>query len=195
VEEKKTIDNLYNLILASLISEGEFVFNKEANVLTVPFSRSKSLYLLDIIKDGQLKDFITVDINKEQFQIHSYEHLGTVKNQWYRGSSKIFSKVLDPGLLNVDSIIICINLFGIKKIDSLSIPTTIDKEYLKTLTYCMEKHLNVPVISGKNQIKITNISNLIQNNIGKIPAIHSAALINFLTNKERKNMISGGSLI
>ncbi|MFT9495752.1 MULTISPECIES: hypothetical protein [Bacillota] len=194
MEDRKLTKSLYNLAIAGLIGEGEFDHLAKDIPLKIPFSRKKGFYLADLLKDGNLNSNLRIDPQKGQFTIHSHKILQSLKKQWYKDNTKIFSNILDPKLINLDAIIISINLFGSRKLESISIPTSIDKDYVKAISYCIEQHLKVPVIPGANQIKITNIPQFIDSVITEIPTIHSAELINFLTVKEKKRLVEGVSL-
>lgn len=194
LEEKKIKSNTEILAVAALLSEGEIVSNiRNEFVLQVPFDRKKSMYLSELIRDSNIKSHMDINLKKDIFILHSHPILEKLKKQWYQGQTKIFSKSLDPKLITVQSIIIAINLFGTRKLESVSIPTNIDKEYLRTISFCMEHHLKVPVIPSTNHIKFTNVPKFIQNSIFDIPAIHSIELVNFLTEKEKKMIMEGHS--
>lgn len=194
MEDKKVSRNLNNLAIAALISEAEYDIFSVEPILKVPFDQKKSFYLAEVIKDCNLKAFIDFDLRKGQFTIHSHSVLKRLRQQWYKDNTKIFSMKLDPDLITLQSIVMCINLFGSRKLESISIPTNIEKEHIKAISYCIEQHLNVPVIPSPNQIKITNVPRFIVAAIAEIPAIHSAELINFLTEKEKKRIMEGASL-
>lgn len=182
---------LTDLAIAMLIGEGEFdLFTKEIT-LTTPYDRKKSLYLSEVIKNESLVDYVNINPKKEQFTILQHPVLHPLMDQWYKGNSKVFSFVLDPNLISLKSIVLCINLFGERKLESISIPTNVDKDHIKTLCYCIEQNIHVPVIPGGNHIKITNIPTFIGGCIGETSTIHSAELINFLTEKEKKKLTEG----
>jgi len=193
VEIKKVEKSLILLAIAGLISEGEFDLFQDGAVLKVPFDTKKTLYLMDYIKEHRLEGFVEINLKRGQFSIHSHPALNQLKEQWYKNMRKIFSMVLDPQLLNLQSIIMSINLFGIRKSESLTIPTSIDKEHIKTVSYCIEQLLKVTIIPTPTSIKVTNIPTFIMNSIKEIPATHSAELINFLTEKEKKKIIEGAT--
>lgn len=191
--KEKSAKNLYDLAIALLIGEGEFDFGSDSK-LSVPFDRKKSMYLLEVIKNERLNDYIDINQKRGQIYLHSHMVLETLKFQWYKDGNKIFSFILDPKLLTLKSIIMCINLFGERKLETISIPTNIEKDHIKTLAYCIEKHIKVPVIPGSNHIKISNIPTFVIDCIHDLPAIHSAGLINFLTEKEKKKIMEGVKL-
>jgi hypothetical protein len=194
VGDKNLSKNLFNLAIAGLISEAEFENFSDELLLKVPIERKKTIYLTDVLKEANLKRNLKIEPIKGQFTIHSHSFLTRLKEQWYKGNTKIFSNILDPNLINLQSIIICINLFGSRKLETISIPTNIDRNYIKAVSFCIEHHLKVPVIPGTNQIKITNIPQFILSTLADIPAIHSVELINFLTDKEKKKLMEGGSI-
>ncbi|MEI2356287.1 hypothetical protein [Mesobacillus zeae] len=190
MDDKKIVNDLKEIVIAALLSEGDFdSYSSKSNILKVPFDKKKSLYLAELISCSNLKPYINIDLKKGQFNIHSHQVLETLRNQWFRKQTKVFSTVLDPGLLSLQSIILSINLFGTRKVGSISIPTNIDKDFLRAVCYCMEYHLKVPVIPSVNHIKITNIPKLILNSMAFLPAIHSAEFVNFLTVKEKKQIM------
>lgn len=183
--------SIERLAIASLISEGDFDYLAPEPVLKVPFDIKKAIYLSDFIKENRLEGYIEINLKRGQFSIHSHKVLERLQKQWYLNKKKIFTMILDPGLLNLESVIISLNLFGIRKLESITIPTSIEKEHIKAIAYCVEQKLNVTVIPTSTCIKITNIPKFILNSVNEIPAIHSAELINFLTEKEKKKIIEG----
>ncbi|MFC0273761.1 hypothetical protein ACFFIX_20450 [Metabacillus herbersteinensis] len=181
---------LENLIIASLISCGDVTSFKDENyTLEVPFEKDKSFYLSNYLKHNGLYDFVLVEPTKGQFKIPPNTYLNKLVHQWYQDGNKIFSKKLDPKLLNYHSIILCINLFGSRKIEGISVPTNVDKRFLRTITYCIEKCIHVSVIPGRGQIKIPDVPNLFIDNVEEINAIDSTELANYLTNQEINKLI------
>lgn len=182
---------LKNLLLASLMSEGEISFSIKGNqsYIVVPFSKEKSYYLSNHIKHNNLKEFVIVEPQREQMKIVYYTIFKNLVEGWFENGLKIFSKRLDPSLITYQSIILCINLFGIRKLEGISIPTSIDKRFIKNLSYCIEKNLGVTVIPGKNSIKIPDVTTLFLKNIEKVSTFDSTELANFLTNQEKNKLI------
>lgn len=183
--------NLYRLAIAALISEAEYDQFSTKLLLKSPINIKKFAYLDDICKEGNIHLNIEKNHKKGQFTFHSHPVLEQLKQQWFQGGIKTFSNILDPKLINLQSIVMCINLFGTRKLETISIPTTINKEYIKAISYCIEQHLKVPVIPGVTQIKITNVLHCIGSLVSELPTIHSAELINFLTKKEKKKLVEG----
>lgn len=194
MEAKKRTQNINKLAIAALISEAYFDGTSRSLILKSPVSLKKISYLEEISKNGDFDANINISQKKGQFNLHSHTVLEQLKNQWYKDKSKIFSSLLDPNLINLESIIICINLFGTRKLETISIPTTIDKEYIKAISYCIEQHLDVPVIPGTTQIKITNVPEFIRSKILDVPTIHSTELVDFLTDKEKKRLVEGAPI-
>jgi hypothetical protein len=191
VKVKKQLQTLYKLATASLISEAEFDNFSSDLMLKSPISIKKFSYLEDILRESNLNSYIKLDPKKEQFTIHSHTLLQDIKKQWYIGNSKIFSKILDPGLIDIQTIVICINLFGTRKSENITIPTSIVKDQIKGVSFCIEQHLKVPIIPSSNSIKITNLPLFIGSILKEVPTIHSTELINFLTDKEKKKIAEG----
>lgn len=160
-------------------------------MIKIPITEKKIPYLQNIINEGKLQTNIHLDIRRQQFIIHSHDMLPDLKKRWYKDNEKVFSDILDPQLIPFPAIILCINLFGVRKLETIAIPTTIHKNYIKSVSFCMEHHLKVPVVSTANQIKITNIPKVIARGLEDIPTYHSAEFVNFLTLKEKKQMIEG----
>ncbi len=113
--------------------------------------------------------------------------------QWYEGCLIIFSKRLDTSFITYQSIIICINLFRSRKLEGIYIPTSVDKRFLKNLSYCIEKNLGITVIPGKNQIKIPEVPSLFLENIDRTSTFDSTELANFLTNQEKNKLVQASS--
>lgn len=179
---------LKNLVLASLMSEGyldPFASNVE---LRVPYDIRRTPYLLDLIRDYNLEEGITVLVKKRVFIIHQCDELVTLIKQWYKDEKKIFSYVLDYNLINIEAIILANILFGKREEFYISIPTTIDKAFLKSISICISKHIDVPVNFKPNQINILNVQEYFKNVAGNLPAYHIAELITFLTESEKKRI-------
>jgi len=191
VEEKRVYKHLKDFAIAGLISEGDYDIFSKSPVLKIPiiFTRRKITYLHDIIKE--MKPFIDINIKKGQLNVSTHSVLKELREQWYEGNVKIYSKYLDPNLITVESIIICANLFGIRRLENITIPTSVSKDYIRGLAFCIERHLKAPVIPGKNQIKITNIPFVATTIIREVPTIHSVEFLHFLTESEKRKIVEG----
>ncbi|PGT82208.1 hypothetical protein [Bacillus sp. AFS040349] len=180
---------LENLIIASLLSQGEIDLLK-SNELIVPFSKEKAFFLSSYLKQHNILDFVHVQIHKEQFKIHSNNRLKELIDNWFNSGTKTFIQKLDSNILRYEAIILCINLFGSRKLESISIQTTVNKKYLRTVTYCIEQVLKVPVIPGKNQIKIPDVLELIIKSIDHLDTINSTELTTYLNSMEKNRLIN-----
>ncbi|MDC3424290.1 hypothetical protein NC797_07180 [Aquibacillus sp. 3ASR75-11] len=178
---------LKNLVIASLISEGELLDINGESELHVPFTREKSVYLYNYLRNNNLKEYVSVEPRKEQFKINLNEELRCLVSKWFIKGTKIFSKNLGL-LLNFNAIILCINLFGTRKLEGIGISTTVHKDFLKTLSYCIEKMLSLSVIPGKNQLKIPEVPVLLLETMDKISTIESTEIANYLTNAEKNKL-------
>lgn len=179
---------LKNLVLASLMSEGYIDPFASKVELRVPYDIRRTPYLLSLIRDYSLEEDITILAKKRVFIIHHCEELVSLKKQWYKDEMKIFSFVLDYNLINMEAIILANILFGTREEFYIAIPTTIDKSFLKSISICISRHIDVPVIFKSNQINILNVQDYFKNVAGKLPAYHIAELITFLTESEKRRI-------
>lgn len=177
---------LHNLILACLIGEGEH--SRDGHILNAIYTQDKTLFLINFIKEYDLKDFVSIEPYKSKLTIKTVD-LVLYKKAWYEGQNKIFSKRLDPDLLTLKSIILCAILFGNRRIEKISINTSVDSNYVRTLAIAMEQHLKVPVIPSKNQLKICDIPNFVIQHIDHLTMLENAELASFLTNQEKSKLV------
>lgn len=185
VDSNKLPSNLNDFILAALISEGQWDL-ETPNVLKIPVSKDKALYLAEILREEDLSNYVQVNTKNWEISIFCPIDIRQNYENWFEGNVKVFSKFLDPRLLTLNAIILCINLYGERQLEAIKITTNVETKYIKILAYCIEKHLKVPVVPAKNNIKITNVASFISNYMNLISAIQSTGLINYLTTKERK---------
>ncbi|MDE5055268.1 hypothetical protein NDK25_23925 [Niallia taxi] len=179
---------LKNLIIASLMSEGYLDPFASKGELRVPYDIRKTTYLMSLIRDYNLEENITIMVKKRVYIIHHCDELVSLTKQWYKDGKKIFSLVLDYSLINMEAIILSNILFGKREEFSITIPTTIDKDYLKAISICISKHIQVPVNFKTNQINILNVKDYFKKVAGNLPAYHIAELITFLTEREKKRI-------
>ncbi|WP_078557263.1 hypothetical protein [Bacillus alkalicellulosilyticus] len=184
---------LQDLVVASLLSNGELCPLKKEPVLIVPFTKEKALYLLNYLKSNNLGEYVRVKEKSEEFEVILDTNLYKITQEWYKNREKIFSKKLGATYVGYSTIILCINLFGNRKLESIGIPSSIHKDLLKTLTYHMEKCLEQTVIPGKNEIKIPEVPNLFLDTLSKVSSINSTEIANFLTNHEKNKLIQVSS--
>lgn len=177
-----------HLIIASLMSAGEI--NRVTSELQIPFNNKKMQYMMQIIIDHNLGERIRIEPKRGQLVIHSCNKLiSRYHESWYENNEKVFSKKLDPKIITFESIILCIILFGSRKLEFITIPTSIHKDYLRTLIFCISHHLNVPILPASNQIKIANIPDLFLSTTDRISVIDGVELSDFLTPKEKNTLI------
>lgn len=177
-----------HIIIASLMSDGEI--NRATSELQIPFNHKRIHYMQQIIIDHNLGEMIRIEPKRSQLIIHSCKKLiNSYYDSWYENNQKVFSRKLDPDIITFQSIILCIILFGSRKLEFISIPTSVHKEYLRTLIFCISHYLNVPILPASNQIKIANIPDLFLTTTDLISVIDGVELSNFLTPKEKNTLI------
>lgn len=185
MKELKVTRALREFAIAALISEGEYL---DEHTISIPFyNHKKILYLNEMLSQKQLKDYVIVNMKKRQMDIN-VKSLPDLKNEWYMNNIKTFSLMVNPDLISLESIIMAMNLFGNRKLETITIPTTVDKAFMRTLSMCMEVHLKVNVVPGNGHYKIYDIPNLVLHTIDHTLTIHSAELTNFLNVKEQKKL-------
>lgn len=180
---------LVHLTVAALMGEGElYKTSKEEIGLYVPYDTSKTVYIQNYLLHNSLEPFVTIDIRKGELYIFPYSTIESYFDQWFRGPEKIFSSQLDPGLLTPQSILIWINLFGNRNIDSVVVSTNVSKPYLRNLAYCIEGHLKSQVVIGRKSLKIHDIESLFITTM-KYSLNDSTSIATFLTQNELKKLI------
>lgn len=190
---KENYRTLTNLAVAALISEGEYDVFSDEDKLVFSLGKRKYPYLESVIKENELWENIVINPKREQVTIYNHPPLSELRKTWYEDGNKIFSRTLNPAKINVESIALCINLFGERKTKSISIPTSVDSNYISILSYCIEHHLGVPVIPAASHVKITRIPHTVISLIPKIATLHSAELVNILTAGEIRKYMKGVS--
>ncbi|MGO5011440.1 hypothetical protein ACTQ5K_06020 [Niallia sp. Sow4_A1] len=181
------------VITASLLSEGEKEIQSSSRKLKVPFNKKKILYLSNLLAEYKLENSVSVQFKKGEFTIHS-NALGFFLSNWYIKDHKIFSYRVDPSLIDKEAIIIAAILFGERKQDNISIHSSIHKDHLKTLCLCINKNINVPVSFHGDRIRIFNVKQFFMNVFRNSSTIHTAELVDFLTEQEKKEIKEGSFL-
>lgn len=176
---------LQHLVTASLMSTGyiSHMNNGIIDKLYVPYSIEKKFYLIDYLKQYQLQNF--VQIKDSEFIINLTNDLQEYVNKWFFGNKKIFKKNF---LTEHDyqAIIVCINLFGIRQLEGIAFPTTIDKKYLFTLCFTIGIYLNVKTTISNKKIKITDVTELFIETIYQTSFLDSSTIANYLSKKEKE---------
>jgi hypothetical protein len=181
---------LNHLMIAALMGEGEiYTVNKEDKGIYVTFDPCKAEYLQNYILHNSLNPFVRVREHTGELYIYPNNLTQQHFLQWFKGEEKIFSNQLNHKLLTYQAIIIWINLFGSRNLDSVVISTTVVKSYLRNLSYCIEKHLQTPVVPGRNSLKIHDVENLFLNTM-KFSINDCTSVATFLTQKELKKLIN-----
>ncbi|WP_209124369.1 hypothetical protein [Alkalihalobacillus sp. BA299] len=179
---------LTHLMIASLMGEGEIYVSDNKDIgIYVTFEPSKVEYLQNYILHNSLNRFVKIQPNTGELYIFPNKLIQKYSKQWFKGEEKIFSNQLNHKLLTYQAIIIWINLFGSRNLDSVVISTTVVKSYLRNLSYCIEKHLNTPVVPGRNSLKIHDVENLFLNTM-KFSINDCTSVATFLTQKELKKL-------
>ena len=186
----KTIPrSLNHLVIASLMGEGEIYTDKNKKKgIYVTFDPSKVVYLQNYILHNSLEEFVKVTEITGELYILPNDFIQNYYMQWFKEEEKIFSNQLNHKLLTYQSILIWINLFGSRSLDSVVISTSVVKSYLRNLSYCIEKHLKTPVVPGRNSLKIHDVENLFLTTM-KFPINDSTSVATFLTQRELKKLI------
>ncbi|MBF0706755.1 hypothetical protein IQ283_09055 (plasmid) [Alkalihalobacillus hwajinpoensis] len=177
-----------DLITAALIGEGYLdTYNNEAE-LVIPFAREKSFYLYNLLKDKTYKDSIKFEARRGQFKIDISDNFSLV-DSWYEKGQKVFKKELAFKYLSFRSVVIAVNIFGERKIEGISVPSTIPSKYIRTLSYCIERKLNLTVVSGKNCIKIPEVPILFLDTYKNLDTFDSTQLLSYLTKAEKNKLV------
>lgn len=182
---------LEEFIIATLSSEGEiYNFNAQEGKIIAPFQMDKAYYLSNYIQHHYLYDFITVQTKKGQLTIHVPPSLfEKIKNQWYEEGKKIFNRSLASKRFSLSCIATCINLYGSRRLESITIPSSVSRNHLKSLAYYIERELNIFTIAENKEIKFPEVVTLFLQTFNKLPSLDSTHLANFLTNKEKNELI------
>lgn len=183
-------DRLEELITASLMSEGEiYNFNDKEGTIVAPFTTDRSYYLSNYIQHYDLYQYVQVKPRKGQLAILVPDVLfKRVKEEWYEKDDKIVSRMASSRL-SLNSIATCINLYGSRRLESITIPSSVHKRHLKKLSYYIEKELRVFTIAENKEIKLPDVMTLFLNSFTKLSSLDSTHLANFLTNKEKNELI------
>ncbi|GLO68290.1 MULTISPECIES: hypothetical protein [Oceanobacillus] len=187
---------LKNLILASLLSRGE-VFKKKGDStkqLIVPLIYENRYFLADYLKEFELQHYVKIDSESNEMTIYlTVEYIDLV-DHWHDNSEKIFKKNFLKST-DIQAIILCLNLFGVRQVEGIAFSTTIKQAYLFTLSYTLKSLLNVNVIFSKNQLKITDVSKLLLEVIGKTSSKNSSYIAAYLNSKEKEKLIESTNII
>ncbi|MDO6657400.1 hypothetical protein [Anaerobacillus sp. 1_MG-2023] len=177
-----------DLITAALIGEGYLDNYNAKDELVIPFAKEKSFYLYNLLKDNSYKDSIRFEARRGQFKIDITDNISLVQS-WYESGQKVFKKELAFKYLSFRSVVIAVNVFGERKIEGITVPSTIPNEFIRTLSYCIERKLNLTVVSGKNCIKIPEVPNLFLETYKNLDTFDSTQLLSYLTKAEKSKLV------
>lgn len=177
-----------DLITAALIGEGYLDTFNDKDQLVIPFAKEKSFYLYNLLKDNTYKDSIKFEARRGQFKIDISDNT-SIAHSWYENGQKVFKKELAFKYLSFRAVVIAVNVFGERKIEGISVPSTISMEYIRTLSYCIERKLNLTVVSGKNCIKIPEVPNLFLETYKNLDTFDSTQLLSYLTKAEKSKLV------
>ncbi len=183
-ERKKKELSLRNLAIAVLMGEG--VIHEG---LYTEFPPEKSGYIRNYIIFNKLDDYVQIKPDSGDLYIRSHPIIDELINQWYEKESKIFSHHLDPGKLSYSSIMLWVNIYGKRRVETIEITTNVEEEHLRKLSYCIEKHIQSPLIIGRNTLKIPHIHDFYLNSI-RFTLNDASFLSSFLHPNELKKLKS-----
>ncbi len=167
------------------------LIRSENPVLTCPFDMHKSYYLFNYLHQHRLNKEVIVEPKKNQIKIPllNPDHAQMV-NEWHdHNANKIFQKYFGNQYLNYHAVILTINLFGKRKIESIGISTSTNREHLQTLAHSFSQTINQYVYIANKDINIPDIVTLCQRNVPLLTALDSAELVNYMS-LEEKGMFS-----
>lgn len=178
---------LHNLVLAALMSRG-YVFGKKDLEFIVPFTHEKRFYLADYLKEHKLQDHVSIDTESYELSIKLTPGLSTLVKSWWVGQEKIFLKNFLKQA-DLQAIILCINLFGNRQVEGVAFLTNVKQNYLFTMCYTLTNILGVKTIFSKNQVKITNVTQLFLEVVDKTSSFDSSSIATYLNKKEKEELV------
>ncbi|MFB1100383.1 hypothetical protein [Terribacillus sp. JSM ZJ617] len=126
-----------------------------------------------------------VQPNRNQFKIILNGSAKSIRDQLYIQGDKVFTKLFGTDVLNHDSLIVSICLFGTRKIEGISVSTNVNKDYLKTLCYCAASILDHSITPGKGIWKISDVSSFYEKIIHRTTSLESSTIASYLNNNEK----------
>lgn len=180
-------DKLDQLICACLLGDSEILQIQNNYHLFAYIEKSKFKYLENYIIKNSLNSFVKTNKHKCQIVI-SHHILETYYHSWYLDSKKIFSKRITPALLEYESVILYVILFGKRQVEGIKVTSNIDKNYLIITTYCIQSHLQTNLNFGESYIKILDIFGFIKKVLDKVQMNELIELFQYLTHSEVKKI-------
>ncbi|KOO48160.1 hypothetical protein [Priestia koreensis] len=182
-------ERLRDLILACLLAEGEIERGMDGELtLSVEMKCNVLSYLETYISEYDLGESTKMSAKRGQVKITSND-MEAIYASWYQGGFKIFSNRMNPKNMTFQAIILSLNLFGVRKYESLHLKTSIQKEKLPMLTHILRYHIgDVSIVPGQREIKIFNVVQLFGEHINQLTVMDSFYLFRFLSVHDRKKL-------
>ncbi|QHA38737.1 hypothetical protein D5E69_23175 (plasmid) [Rossellomorea marisflavi] len=171
---------LHNLTVGGLIGEGEISFEDPFRI-EVNLENNKLAFIHNYISENELDSLVQVNLKRNQLTIYTQQKEFT---HWYKNEQKVYVS----SDVTYKSILIALILFGDRKMESLSIHTSVASKYLPTMAYSLEKILKVPIYAATKELKLFNTNNLFLNALMHLSLIECTELANFLTISEKREL-------
>jgi hypothetical protein len=176
---------MYYFLVATLISEGEMYCRQNKKGIHFIFSQQKIPVITDYIYRFNLQDQVEIDPQTMEGFIKPHELVDYVLHDWYRENNK----QVGTTTITKEAALLSVILFGLKQLEGVAVSTNIKKEYLRSLSFLLERNLSVPVVPVRNKFKIFDVIPLL------IDSLHSnkglieiTEIANMLTDKEKKQL-------
>lgn len=171
---------LHNLTVGGLIGEGEVSFDDPFRI-EFNLENNKLAFIHNYISENELDSMVQVNLKRNQLTIYTEKKDFT---HWYKSDQKIYVS----SDVSYKSILIALILFGDRKMESLSIHSSVSPKYLPTMAYSLEKILKVPIYAATKELKLFNTNNLFLNALKHLSLIECTELANFLTLSEKREL-------
>lgn len=181
---------LKTLVTATLLGSGDLYPKDKERLLFFQFERSKYSFLNNYILSYGLQEVVKMDFLKQQAFIILKDHeLYQDVLDWYDGQTKRF--VPSNHSISYEEIMLFVIVFGKRRLESITVETTLDKDSLGSFAYVIEKKLKISVIPDKLKLKIHDVISLFMNGLKTLGMLECTELANFL-NEQDKRTISNG---
>lgn len=181
----KNIQSLENLIMASFLGTGDISLIDGPKIV-VDIDTKKFTFLKNYLTLNNLENYVVFDQEKGEYIIQ-HPVINKYHKLWYKGQKKAFN----ASSLNYNAIILSLIIFGKRKIEYLSLETTIEKKYIRTLAYTLECFLKIPIIPSNKGIKMHDTATLLSEAIPRLGMNECIELVSFLSEKEKKKKEKG----
>lgn len=168
-----------HLITASLLSTGDC----NQNNLNFKLPLGCRDYFNQIVEQSRLVPYLRETSNEiilEHPLVLNFYH------DWYQGEDKEFAQTLDPKKLSLLSILLSINLYGVREKDLIVVPTNVTN--CSILQYCIEQHISTPVVVKSGKIRFSQVAELYSQWKAGIEIIHIAQFVHLLTSTELRKI-------